>query len=64
MERRIRQARGALRKSRGVDVIVIAGLLAVLVSELTGELAERFRRGRQKPVREFRNGSFVGREQR
>ena len=48
----------------GFDVIVIAGLLAVLVSELTGELAERFRRGRQKPVREFRNGSFVGREQR
>ncbi len=54
----------ALGGAGGFDVIVIAGLLAVLVSELTGELVERVRRGRQKPVREFRNGSFVGREQR
>lgn len=48
----------------GFDVIVIAGLLAVLLSELVGELAERIRRGRQKPTREFVNGDFVRREQR
>ena len=48
----------------GYDVIVIAGLLAVLVSELVGELIERIRRGRSKPVREYVNGSYVRREQR
>jgi len=48
----------------GYDVIVIAGLLAVLLSELVGELAERVRRGRRKPSREFVNGDFVRREQR
>ena len=48
----------------GYDVIVIAGLLAVLLSELIGELLERARRGRRKPSREFVNGDFVGREQR
>ena len=48
----------------GFDVIVIAGLLAVLLSELVGELAERIKRGRQKPTREFVNGDFVRREQR
>ena len=45
------------------DVTVIAGLLAVLLSELIGELLERLQRGRRKPVREFRNGDFVRREQ-
>lgn len=45
------------------DVIVIAGLLAVLMSELTGELVERIRRGRGRPSREFVNGDFVRREQ-
>ena len=54
----------ALGGAGGFDVIVIAGLLAVLVSELTGELVERLKRGRQKPSREFRDGDFVGREQR
>lgn len=48
----------------GYDVIVIAGLLAVLVSELVGELVERIRRGRSKPVQEYVNGSFVRREHR
>ena len=48
----------------GYDAIVIAGLLAVLVSELVGELVERARRGRNKPSREFVNGDFVRREQR
>ena len=43
-------------------MIVIAGLLAVLLSELIGELVERVKRGRNKPSREFRNGDFVGRE--
>ena len=48
----------------GYDAIVIAGLLAVLVSELVGELVERAQRGRNKPSREFVNGDFVRREQR
>lgn len=48
----------------GFDVIVIAGLLAVLLSELLGELIERAQRGRRRPSREFVNGDFVGREQR
>ena len=54
----------ALGGAGGYDVIVIAGLLAVLLSELIGELLERARRGRRKPSREFVNGDFVGREQR
>ena len=48
----------------GYDVIVIAGLLAVLMSELVGELVERLTRGRNKPVREYVNGDFVRRAQR
>ena len=48
----------------GYDVIVIAGLLAVLISELVGELVERITRGRDKPAREYVNGSFIGRAQR
>lgn len=48
----------------GFDVIVIAGLLAVLLSELIGELFERAKRGRQKPTREFVNGDFVRRDGR
>ncbi|MBR1820023.1 MAG: DUF1614 domain-containing protein [Clostridia bacterium] len=48
----------------GFDVIVIAGLLAVLLSELIGEVIERAKRGRQKPTREFVNGDFVRKEQR
>ena len=53
----------ALGGAGGFDVIVIAALLAVLVSELVGELVERVKRGRQMPTREFKNGEFVRREQ-
>lgn len=41
------------------DVIVFSGFLAVLLSELIGELLERIQRGRKRPTREFRNGEFV-----
>lgn len=44
------------------DVIVMSGLIAVLLSELIGEITERIRRGRQRPMREFRNGEFVQKE--
>lgn len=44
------------------DVIVVSGLLAVLLSELIGELIERMQRGNQRPMREFKNGEFVRRE--
>jgi len=53
----------ALGGAGGFDVTVIAALLAVLVSELVGELVERVKRGRQMPTREFKNGEFVRREQ-
>ncbi|MDO4865249.1 MAG: DUF1614 domain-containing protein [Clostridia bacterium] len=54
----------ALGGAGGFDAVVIAGLLAVLISELLGEILERASRGRRKPTREFRNGDFVRREQR
>ena len=54
----------ALGGAGGFDAIVIVGLLAVLISELLGEVLERASRGRRKPTREFRNGDFVRREQR
>lgn len=41
------------------DGIVIAGLLAVLLAELLGEIIERMHRGTKRPSREFRNGEFV-----
>lgn len=44
------------------DVIVISGLIAVLLSELIGETFERIKRGRQRPVRVFKNGEFVEKE--
>lgn len=43
------------------DVIVISGLLAVLLSELIGELAERAARGRRRPRAAFHGGDFEGR---
>ena len=43
----------------GFDVIVISGLLAVLLSELIGELFERAKRGKQRPTRAFKGGDFV-----
>lgn len=45
------------------DVIVMTGLIAVLLSELVGELLERIQRGRRKPAREFVDGYFVRKEQ-
>lgn len=45
------------------DVIVMTGLIAVLLSELIGEICERIVRGRRRPVREFKNGEFVQKEQ-
>ena len=44
------------------DAVVIAALLAVMLSELIGELVERALRGRRRPTREFVNGDFVRRE--
>lgn len=46
------------------DVIVISGLLAVMLSELIGEILERIQRGKQRPMREFKNGKFVEKEER
>ena len=45
------------------DVIVVTGLLAVLLSELIGELIERAVRGQRKPAFEFKDGEFVRKEQ-
>ena len=44
------------------DVIVLSGLIAVLLSELIGETFERIKRGRQRPMRVFKNGEFVRKE--
>lgn len=44
------------------DVIVMSGLIAVLLSELVGEIFERIKRGRQRPTRIFKNGEFVKKE--
>ena len=41
------------------DVIVISGLLAVLLAELIGEIAERAMRGRRRPTRVYRGGDFT-----
>ena len=45
------------------DVTVISGFLAVLLSELIGEIVERIARGRRRPMREFKNGEFIEREE-
>ncbi|MGN0801169.1 MAG: DUF1614 domain-containing protein [Candidatus Faecivicinus sp.] len=44
------------------DVVVMSGLIAVLLSELIGEIFERIKRGHQRPTREFKNGEFVRKE--
>ena len=44
------------------DIIVLSGLIAVLLSELIGETLERIKRGRQRPMRVFKNGEFVRKE--
>ena len=46
-----------------VDGIVIAGLLAVLLAEILGEIIERMQRGTQPPRRSFRAGNIVKEEQ-
>lgn len=46
-----------------VDGIVIAGLLAVLLAEILGEIIERMQRGTQPPRRSFRDGNIVKEEQ-
>ena len=48
----------------GYDVIVISGLLAVLLCELFGEIAERVVRGNRSPEHGLRNGEFIRREAR
>lgn len=45
------------------DGIVIAGLTAVLLAEILGEILERMRRGARRPTRVFRNGEFVKEEE-
>ena len=47
-----------------LDGIVIAGIVAVLLAELLGEIIERMKRGTKRPSREFRNGEFVKEEHR
>ncbi len=42
-----------------MDGIVIAGLLAVLLAEIMGEIIERMKRGTHAPNRNFENGEFV-----
>ena len=43
------------------DAVVISGILAVLLSELIGEIAERMARGRRGPDREYsiESGEFL-----
>lgn len=45
------------------DGIVIAGLLAVLLAEILGEMIERITRGRKPPADAFRDGDFTAREE-
>ncbi|MBQ9951769.1 MAG: DUF1614 domain-containing protein [Clostridia bacterium] len=52
----------ALGGAGAFDVIVLSGLIAVLLSELIGEINERIRRGRQRPTRIFKNGEFIRKE--
>lgn len=45
------------------DVIVMSGFIALALAELVGEMLERIRRGRRRPVRDFINGDFVTRRE-
>lgn len=45
------------------DGIVYAGLTAVLLAEILGEILERMKRGTRRPTRVFRNGEFVKEEE-
>ena len=44
--------------------MVISGILAVLLAELIGEIAERMARGKRRPDREYsiESGEFLRRE--
>lgn len=59
----VRAARISQRLTLGgagaYDVIVISGLLAVLLAELIGEIAERAVRGRRRPTKVFHGGNFT-----
>ena len=52
----------ALGGAGGFDGVVIAGITAVLLAEILGEIIERMKRGTQRPTRVFRNGEFVKEE--
>ncbi len=41
------------------DGIVIAGLLAVLLAEILGEIIERIQRGKKPPTKKFEGGDFA-----
>ena len=54
----------ALGGAGAYDAVVISGILAVLLSELIGEVRERMARGRRGPDREYsiESGEFLRRE--
>ena len=54
----------ALGGAGAYDAVVISGILAVLLSELIGEIAERMARGKRRPDREYsiESGEFLRRE--
>ena len=54
----------ALGGAGAYDAVVISGILAVLLAELIGEIAERMSRGKRRPDREYsiESGEFLRRE--
>lgn len=54
----------ALGGAGAYDAVVISGILAVLLAELIGEIAERIARGKRPPDREYsiESGEFLRRE--
>ena len=55
----------ALGGAGALDAVIIAGLVAVLLAELVGELLERFVRGtHREESRTFEDGELVGKERR
>ena len=54
----------ALGGAGAYDAVVISGILAVLLAELIGEIAERMARGKRRPDREYsiESGEFLRRE--
>lgn len=45
------------------DATVIAGLTAVLLAEILGEIFERMKRGTKRPTRVYHNGEFIKEEE-